>query len=74
MSIDGAPRCVALINLESDIIDAYLTDGLLNKYDLVVLEGDKGFFLLYHAISIVNNQVLEEFLEVVLILDELSTY
>ena len=74
MPIDGAPRYVALTNHESDVIDAYSTDGLLKKYDLVVLEDDKGFFLPYHAIPIVNNRVLEEFPEVVPILEELSIY
>ena len=74
MPIDGAPRYVALTNHESDVIDAYSTDGLLKKYDLVVLEDDKGFFLPYHAIPIVNNRVLEEFPEVVPILEELSNY
>ena len=47
--------------------DVYKRQGLLKKYDLVVLEDDKGFFLPYHAIPIVNNRVLEEFPEVCLL-------
>ena len=43
IAIDGAPRYLALINEESDVIDAFSTDGLLKKYDLVVLEDDKNF-------------------------------
>ena len=74
MPIDGAPRYVALMNHESDVIDAYSTDGILKKYDLVVLEDDKEFFLPYHAIPIVNNRILEEFPEVVPVLEELSCY
>ena len=74
VAIDGAPRYLALINKESDVIDAYSTDGLLKKYDLVVLEDDKNFFLPYQAIPIVNNRILEEFPEIIPLLEELSDY
>ena len=35
IALDGAPRYLALMNKESDVIDAYSTDGLLKKYDLL---------------------------------------
>lgn len=71
--IDGAPRYLALINGESDVIDAYSTDGLLKKYDLVVLEDDKSFFLPYQAIPLVNDELLEKYPEVIPLLEKLST-
>ena len=74
IALDGAPRYLALMNKESDVIDAYSTDGLLKKYDLVVLEDDKNFFLPYQAIPIVNNRILEEFPEIIPKLEELSNY
>ena len=74
IAMDGAPRYLALMSGESDVIDAYSTDGLLKKYDLVVLEDDKNFFLPYHAIPIVNNRLLEEYPEVVPLLEKLSNY
>ena len=74
IALDGAPRYLALINKESDVIDAYSTDGLLKKYDLVVLEDDKNFFLPYQAIPIANNRILEEFPEIIPLLEELSHY
>ena len=74
IALDGAPRYLALMNKESDVIDAYSTDGLLKKYDLVVLEDDKNFFLPYQAIPIVNNRILEEFPEIIPLLEELSNY
>lgn len=74
IAIDGAPRYLALINEESDVIDAFSTDGLLKKYDLVVLEDDKNFFLPYDAIPIVNNRILNEYPEVISLLEELSNY
>ena len=72
--IDGAPRYIALLNEESDVIDAYSTDGLLKKYDLVVLEDDKNFFLPYEAIPLANNRLLKDYPEVISLLEELGNY
>lgn len=58
--IDGSLRYTALMNGESDAIDAFSTDGLLEKYDLVVLEDDKDFFPPYYAAPLIRNAVLEE--------------
>ena len=71
--IDGSPRYVALQSYESDVIDAYSTDALLSKYDLVVLEDDKNFFLPYHAVPIVNDEILEKYPTLPNILNELSS-
>ena len=70
--IDGSPRYVALINKESDVVDAYSTDGLIQKYNLVVLEDDRDFFLPYQAVPVTNNRLIEEFPEVEPLLEELS--
>lgn len=70
--IDGSPRYIALMDGESDVIDAYSTDGLLEKFGLVVLEDDKNFFLPYHAIPVVNNRILEEYSEIIPLLENLS--
>ena len=72
--IDGSPRYTALMNKECDVIDAYSTDGLLKKFDLQVLEDDKDFFLPYHAIPITNNRVIEEYPEVVDLINKLQNY
>lgn len=72
--MDGAPRYLALTNKESDVVDAYSTDGLIKKYNLVVLEDDKNFFLPYHAIPIANNNLIENYPEIVSLLEELSNY
>ena len=71
--IDGSPRYVALVNGESDVVDAYSTDALLKKYDLVVLEDDKNFFLPYHAVPVINEKIRKEYPEVINILKKLST-
>lgn len=44
IAMDGSPRYTALMNNNSQVIDAFTTDGLLRKFDLVVLEDDKNFF------------------------------
>lgn len=71
--IDGSPRYVALQNYESDVVDAYSTDALLKKYDLVVLEDDMNFFLPYHAVPIVSDEVLEKYPALPEILNKLSS-
>ena len=45
---------------ESDVIDAFQTDGLLKKFGLTVLEDDKNYFPPYYAIPVVRGEVLEE--------------
>ncbi|WP_148401740.1 ABC transporter permease/substrate-binding protein [Clostridium sp. Marseille-P299] len=71
-ALDSSPRYVALNNGDVQVIDAFLTDGLLKKYDLVTLEDDKGFFPPYYAIPIVNEKVLEKYPEIEPLMDELG--
>lgn len=74
IGLDGSPRYIALMNKEVDVVDAFSTDGLLKKFDLVVLEDDKDFFPPYYAIPIVRDETIERYPEVVDILDELGGY
>lgn len=69
--IDGSPRYTALKNGNCDVIDAYSTDGLLKKYNLVVLEDDKGAFPRYDAVPLVNNKIKEECPEALEAVEEL---
>ena len=43
-----------------DFIDGYSTDGLLAKYDLVVLEDDRRFFPPYQAAALVGRRLARE--------------
>ncbi|WP_270749452.1 glycine betaine ABC transporter substrate-binding protein [Fusobacterium hominis] len=63
VSIDGALRYQALANNESDVIDAFATDGMLSTYDLVLLEDDKNFFLPYHAVPLMKKHTLVKYPE-----------
>lgn len=72
LAIDSSPRYTALLNKEVDVIDAFTTDGLLKKHDLVILEDDKSFFPPYYAIPLMKEKSLEKFPEVKELLDELA--
>ena len=49
-----AVKYQALAAGEVDVIDGYATDGLIARYDLVVLEDDRGFFPPYEAAALVG--------------------
>jgi osmoprotectant transport system permease protein len=49
-----AVKYQALAAGEVDVIDGYSTDGFILRYDLVVLEDDKGFFPPYEAAALVS--------------------
>lgn len=49
-----AVKYQALAAGEVDVIDGYSTDGLLARYDLVVLRDDRMFFPPYQAAALVN--------------------
>ncbi|WP_110954664.1 ABC transporter permease/substrate-binding protein [Anaerosinus massiliensis] len=72
IGIDGSPKYAALINKESDVTDAFSTDGLLKKYDLTVLEDDQHFFPPYYAIPLVRAETAEKYPEIVPIVEELG--
>jgi osmoprotectant transport system substrate-binding protein/osmoprotectant transport system permease protein len=49
-----AVKYQALAQGAVDVVDGYSTDGLLARYDLVVLEDDRGFFPPYQAAALVS--------------------
>ncbi len=55
-----------------DVIDGYTTDGLLARYDLVVLDDDRHFFPPYDAAAIVSPRIAQTRPEVVGVLSQLS--
>ena len=56
-------RYTALVNGEIDVTDAFTTDGLIEKFGLVILEDDKKFFPPYDAVTIVREEALQEYPE-----------
>ena len=70
--VDGGLRYTALMNGESQAIDGFSTDGLLKRFELVILEDDKQFFPPYYAVPIVNEETLAEHPELADVLNLLS--
>ena len=62
----------ALAAGEVDVIDGYSTDGFIARYDLVVLEDDRGFFPPYEAAALVSPAFQRELPAAVAALTELS--
>jgi len=72
VGINGANKYLAIDNGETDITDAFSTDGLLKKFGLVMLEDDLNFFPPYYAVPILRSGLLEEHPEVEDALDALG--
>lgn len=67
-----AVKYQALAAGQVDVIDGYATDGLIARYDLVVLEDDRGFFPPYEAAALVAPGLAERRPAAVAALTELS--
>lgn len=59
--IDGGLRYTSLINNETQVLDAFSTDGLLEKFDLKLLKDDKNFFPPYYAVPVVRAETLKKY-------------
>lgn len=62
-AVDGGLRYTAVANNETQVIDAFTTDGLIDKFNLAVLEDDKNFFPPYDAVTVIREDTLEKFPE-----------
>jgi osmoprotectant transport system permease protein len=67
-----AVKYQALAAGDVDIIDGYSTDGLIARYDLVVLEDDKRFFPPYEAAALVSPSLATDVPGAIVALSELS--
>lgn len=74
VGIDGSPRFTALENDEVDLVDAFATDGLLKKYNLVMLEDKDGFFPPYYAVPMFREETMKKYPELQKAVDRLSPY
>ncbi|MGK7310621.1 MAG: glycine betaine ABC transporter substrate-binding protein [Candidatus Longimicrobiales bacterium M2_2A_002] len=71
-SLLQAVKYEALVQGEVDVIDGYSTDGQIARYDLVVLEDDRGFFPAYQAAPLVAPGLFRDRPGAVAALTELS--
>lgn len=72
VGINGANKYIAIDNGETDVTDAFATDGLMKKFDLVQLEDDKNFFPPYYAVPLLKGGLLNEYPEIQDIMEELG--
>lgn len=62
LDVKGMEHGLAYMAIEQgqiDVTDAYLTDGKLARYDLKILEDDRGFFPAYLASLIAREELLQ---------------
>jgi osmoprotectant transport system permease protein len=67
-----AVKYQALAAGQVDVIDGYSTDGLIARYDLVVLDDDRHFFPPYEAAALVGKTLADEMPKALVVLGELS--
>jgi osmoprotectant transport system permease protein len=68
----GAVKYRALASGDVDVIDGYSTDGLIARYDLVVLVDDRRFFPPYEAAALVSPSLAADNPRAISVLSELS--
>ena len=71
-SLLQAVKYQALASGSVDLVDGYSTDGLLSRYNLVVLEDDRHFFPPYEAALLAGPSLLRDFPAAVGVLSRLS--
>ncbi|HEX3867892.1 MAG TPA: glycine betaine ABC transporter substrate-binding protein [Gemmatimonadaceae bacterium] len=71
-ALGPAVKYQALAAKQVDVIDGYSTDGLIARYDLVVLEDDRHFFPPYEASAVVSGRFAAESPQAIDALDALS--
>lgn len=71
-SLLQAVKYEALAAGEVDVIDGYSTDGLIARYDLVVLLDDRGFFPPYQAAPLVGSSLWDTRPDAIRALSELA--
>lgn len=71
-ALGPALKYQALAAAQVDVIDGYSTDGLIARYDLVVLTDDRHFFPPYEAAAVVSRRLATENPRAIAALGELS--
>ena len=70
--LEGGVKYTALESGETDIVGAFSTDGMLEKYKLKVLEDDKGALVQYRAVPLVREDTLKKYPALKEVLDKLT--
>ena len=63
LAVDSAPRYTAMQNNQIQVLDAFSTDGMLDKFGFVTLEDNLSFFPPYYAVPFLRQDILDEYPE-----------
>ncbi len=72
LQFSGALMYTAIDSKEVDVISAFTTDSLINKYDLVLLEDDLNFFPPYNILPVASQNFYINFPDAVDALNEMA--
>jgi len=72
IGIDGSAKYSALMNKETDVVDAFSTDGLVKKFDITILKDDKKFFPPYYAVPLLRSETAQKYPEIVPIIEQVG--
>lgn len=64
-------RYQAIAGGQADALEVYTTDGLIDRYNIVVLEDDKEFFAPYDVFFMSNNYILKQYPELQDVMDKM---
>lgn len=70
--VDAGLRYEGLVNGQADVVVAFGTDIQLSKYDLLVLQDDKGLFPPYQIAPVVRQQTLDAYPKLAGVLNKLA--
>ncbi len=70
--LDIGLKYAAIGGGDVDVINAFSTDGLLQEYNMVVLEDDMNFFPAYHGGTVIRKEVLEMYPELDAVIELLT--
>ena len=72
LNFSGTLMYTAINENQVDIITAFSTDSMISTYDLVLLEDDRNFFLPYHLLPLVSEELYTTYPDVVKLLAEIA--
>ncbi len=72
VELDIGLKYQAIAQEEVDLINVFSTDGRLKEYGLKVLEDDKNFFPTYYGASLVRQETLDKYPELLAVLEMMT--
>lgn len=72
IGVEGVLRYQSIERGDTQVTEAFSTDGMLSQYNLTVLEDDKNFFPPYHAVPVIRSSTAKKHPELVDVLNKLS--